>query len=280
MLGDQKDYFEKMASEHKASAILVPGASQFRNLVIDKAMRKTLTKIISDLKDNFVLEVGCGIGRWTQIVGVSNSVVAVDISRAMIKLAIQRCAGLECAFVVASASALPFKPSVFDLSFTITVLQHILSAEGFAKAISDISYCTKESVLIVDQMSGKNETLLSDVYCPIRILPADSYIEYLEREGLHVFYLAGLTYTPVLVLFTEFLAMRKKMTNGVFARKAKASSVMSKALHFGMGVCTLSALLMPRGKYNPQLSLHTILIARKKQKSGDAKKLSALYSLG
>lgn len=264
MTGNQKDYFERMASRYGANAILVPGATRFRNLVIDKAMRKTLTPIIMNLREKRILEVGCGVGRWTRMTCASNSVVAVDISRAMVKLAREYCAGLDCSFVVADASALPFSRDAFEFSISITVLQHVLSEKGFSMAISEIARCTRYGALIVDQMSSDRETLLRNVYCPIRILPAKSYIEDLEKTGLHAFFVAGVTYAPLAVVLTDFLASRQRITEGDIGSKVRASQVISEILHFVMGFSTLSAVFMPRRRYNPRFCLHTVLIAEKK----------------
>jgi SAM-dependent methyltransferase len=232
-------------------------------MLLDKAMRKALTPILESLSKMLVLDVGCGIGRWTKIISNKNSVVGVDISRFMIKMAKDSCKGENCSFLVADASFLPFKDKVFDLVVSITVLQHILEEKKFAKALSEIAGCGKSEALIAEEMWSDKETLLKNVYCPIRILPVELYAKRLLVAGLHAHRLWGITPAPLAILLARLFRSISMFSEGLVNVKFKASVGISKLVHFAMGIGILSAIFTPKGHYNPSLSLHTIILAKK-----------------
>jgi SAM-dependent methyltransferase len=78
-----------------------------------------------ELKRMCILEAGCGAGRFLEIASAHGAeVVGVDISRAADAAAVT-VRGRENAHVVqASITALPFKAGVFDLCYSIGVMQH------------------------------------------------------------------------------------------------------------------------------------------------------------
>jgi ubiquinone/menaquinone biosynthesis C-methylase UbiE len=260
---NQKDYFDKMAQEHPESAILVPTADIFRNKVLDKAMKRTITPLVQSLSGKSILELGCGIGRWANITSCANSVVGVDLSRSMIKIAKNACRGRDCSFVVADASHLPFRDSIFDVVMSVTVLQHILESQTFSKALAEINRCGREALLI-EEMSSRKETILGDVYCPIRIVPLSEYMIGLKAVGLVPYAAGGLTFAPLEVIITLFLASKSNLVSGTAGSKAKSSRLISSFIHFVMGLGTLSADFAPRVYYSSYVSLHTMVRARKK----------------
>jgi SAM-dependent methyltransferase len=72
-----------------------------------------------------VLEVGCGAGRFLEVAApVAGLVVGVDLSRAVEAAAKTVAAHPNARLVQASVYALPFKPGVFDLCYSIGVVQH------------------------------------------------------------------------------------------------------------------------------------------------------------
>jgi len=184
-------------------------------MLLDKAMRKALTPILESFSEMLVLDVGCGTGRWTKITSNKNSVVGIDISRFMIKMAKDSCKGKICSFLVADASSLPFKENVFDLVISITVLQHILETENFAKALSEIARCCKSEALIAEEMWSDKETLLKNVYCPIRILPVELYAKRLLVAGLHAHRLWGITPAPLAILLARLFRSISMFSEGL-----------------------------------------------------------------
>ncbi len=264
MRGSEKEFFDAMVIRYQSYAILVPGASKFRNMLLDKAMRKALTPILESFRKLLVLDVGCGIGRWTKIASKNNTVVGIDISRLMIKMAKNSSRRENCSFLVADIRFLPFKNNVFDLVISVTVLQHILEMENFAKALSEISRCGKSEILIVEEMWSNRETLLRNVYCPIRILPVRFYAKRLSVVDLHTYRLWGITLAPLAILLARLFGSTSIFSEGGVNSRFKASKMLSKMVHFAMAIGILSAIFSLKGHHNPSISLHTLMLSRKK----------------
>ena len=89
-----------------------------------------------DLKGLRVIEAGCGAGRFLEVVSEYDcEVVGVDISNA-VEAAAETVRGRPNAHVVqASILELPFKSGVFDLCYSIGVLQHTPDAQHAATAL-------------------------------------------------------------------------------------------------------------------------------------------------
>ena len=268
----QKEYFDDAARRYRSNAVLVPGASQFRNLILDKAMKKGLTPVLKGFQRLQVLEVGCGIGRWMNIVAEENSVIGVDISRFMLKLARSTCRGRRCSFVVADVSFLPFKENTFNTVVSITVLQHLLDDKQLVRALSEIARCSKSRALIVEEMWSAQETLLRETYCPIRILPLKSYVRRLCAVGLRPMLFRGITPAIIVIQLAFFLASKPKLVEGNLINRLKSSRLLSEATHFIMGIGTLPSVFAPVGNYSPYFSLHTVLIAEKINKGKNLNK--------
>ena len=90
----------------------------------------------SELKGLRVIEAGCGAGRFLEIASEYDcEVVGVDISNA-VEATAKTVHGRPNAHVVqASILELPFKPGVFDLCYSIGVLQHTPDAQKAANAL-------------------------------------------------------------------------------------------------------------------------------------------------
>jgi ubiquinone/menaquinone biosynthesis C-methylase UbiE len=263
-----KDFFETMAKRFGVQAILIPGGSQFRNLVLQKIMKKTLAPILESLTNKSILEIGCGIGRWCKIISKKNSVTGIDISRFMIFEA-KKSKDNKCSFLVADLSFLPFKDGAFDLVVSITVLQHILNQKKFMLALAEIKRCSKADVIIVEEMWSKKITKIGSVFYPIRILPAKFYVKELSSRGFHVDCINGLTITPLAILFAKSYVFLSKYMMIYLNEKQKGLAVRSRLINFLMGVSTLSALFAPGTNYNPNLSLHTLIHAKKRSSNID-----------
>jgi 2-polyprenyl-3-methyl-5-hydroxy-6-metoxy-1,4-benzoquinol methylase len=84
-----------------------------------------------------VLDVGCGVGRWSlQLAQSGCRVTGVDISSRMIEIARNRAVATrdDCEFIVANAAELDLRRQ-FDFILCVTVLQHILDSGSAHRAI-------------------------------------------------------------------------------------------------------------------------------------------------
>ena len=90
-----------------------------------------------------VLDVGCGVGRWSRLLAARGAeVTGVDLSPTMIGEARRRAAaaGLagRCRFLVQDSAALD-AGGPFDLVLGVTVLQHILDPQALRAAVERIA---------------------------------------------------------------------------------------------------------------------------------------------
>lgn len=267
----QKSFFEDTAKKFGADAILIPGGSKFRNRILNKIMETRLKPILINYKNNFILEIGVGIGRWTKIISEDNTTVGIDISRSMVQRTKKNVNPNKCSLVVADSSYLPFKPEIFDVIISITVIQHILKYEDFSRAISEISRCSKNLVVIVEEMWSKNTVQIQAIHYPIRISSVNNYKKLFYSQGFNIKLFNGLTFTP----FTIFLAKMSNHTNKNQSFSIKRnpkhpkSRLIINIIDFLLGTSLLSDLLfeslLPQKKFNPKISLHTLMQLQKKR---------------
>jgi len=99
-------------------------------------------------KDPF-LDLGCGTGMCASVLeSLNKEVIALDISREMIKIAKRRCKNVY--FVVGDAFNLPFRKGAFSTTCIIGVLHHMLDIE---KVFDEIFRCTRQIVCINEPIS-------------------------------------------------------------------------------------------------------------------------------
>jgi ubiquinone/menaquinone biosynthesis C-methylase UbiE len=86
-----------------------------------------------------VLDVGCGVGRWSTMLAARGAhVTGIDLSPTMIREARRRAAGLHvadrCRFMVQDLAQLEAGEE-FDVVLGVTVLQHILDSKAWRSAV-------------------------------------------------------------------------------------------------------------------------------------------------
>jgi SAM-dependent methyltransferase len=123
-------------------AVCAYGMPRFYNRYVDVLQRRALAPWCAVAPGTSVLELGCGVGRWTRhFVRAGATVVGVDLSPTMIGEARARVSGAPrgaCRFVVADIAALALRRR-FDLVFGVTVLQHVLEADRLQAAVDAIA---------------------------------------------------------------------------------------------------------------------------------------------
>ncbi|MGH8269125.1 MAG: class I SAM-dependent methyltransferase [Steroidobacteraceae bacterium] len=111
------------------AAVCSYGMPRFYNRLIQFCQRRALEPWLKAPPGARVLDIGCGIGRWSRLLASRGArVTGVDLSPTMIAEAERRAAasGLagRCRFLVQDSAALEVTGS-FDLIVCVTVLQHI-----------------------------------------------------------------------------------------------------------------------------------------------------------
>jgi SAM-dependent methyltransferase len=115
---------------------------EFYNRAIDFEQRLALAPWLRVAPGTRVLDVGCGVGRWSRLLAARGAIVTgVDISPTMIAEARRRASAEgvadRCRFHVTDLAALDVEGE-FDMVLGVTVLQHILDPVALHAALARI----------------------------------------------------------------------------------------------------------------------------------------------
>jgi SAM-dependent methyltransferase len=125
------------------AAVCAYGMPEFYNRAIHLEQRLALRPWLKVQPGTRVLEVGCGVGRWSRLLAANGAhVTGVDLSPTMIAQAQRRAAAEgvadRCHFRVQDLSRLDVGRQ-FDLVLGVTVLQHILDPDLLRAAVRNMT---------------------------------------------------------------------------------------------------------------------------------------------
>jgi 2-polyprenyl-3-methyl-5-hydroxy-6-metoxy-1,4-benzoquinol methylase len=121
------------------AAVCSYGMPDFYNRAIQLTQRRALSRWLRFEPGARVLDVGCGVGRWSRLCAMRGAnLTGIDVSPTMVGIAAQRSyhAGIadRCRFLVQDLVDLAL-PDRFDLVLGVTVLQHILAPARLERAV-------------------------------------------------------------------------------------------------------------------------------------------------
>lgn len=176
-----RDYWTNVADQVRRrgkGATLAGDDTPFLRYIRDKFVRTFLPRL--DVEGRRVLELGPGPGGNLRVLDGRRPglLVGCDVSEAMVGVA-RDAAGEGSAqrYVVAEGRALPFRSGAFDLSFTVTVLQHN-DDPVMAAMVGELCRVTRHEVSVFEDSGSR---LHRDPTYLVRS-PA-AYVERFELAG-------------------------------------------------------------------------------------------------
>jgi ubiquinone/menaquinone biosynthesis C-methylase UbiE len=215
-----RDFWNKTANKFGKNgyrAVLFPSSRGILNWYIDYLQRKALSKNLSELKGKRVLDIGCGVGRWSiELAVVADYVIGFDFSREMVIIAKSRVIEEmvdNVDFVVASVHSLPFLSQSFDASLSVTVLSHIVDDKQLGEAISEITKIMKSNrrIILMEQTPHSKEVVHSQF--PTVGRTKEAWVSFFAQAHAKLIALHGVDLSPFVRPFLWVLKKHGRYRN-------------------------------------------------------------------
>ncbi|HMA00455.1 MAG TPA: class I SAM-dependent methyltransferase [Steroidobacteraceae bacterium] len=196
-----EDRARRFAGERDGlAAVCAYGMPEFYNRAIHSEQRRALAPWLNVPPGTRVLDVGCGVGRWSRLLAERGAaVVGVDLSPTMIaearRRAMQDGVLQRCRFSVGDLSSLELGER-FDVILAVTVLQHILDQAALAAALLAMSTHLAPGgrmILLEAAPAGVSQACDSSVF---RARPRAQYMKLIRDCGLSIRALTGVDPAP------------------------------------------------------------------------------------
>jgi len=182
------------------AAVCSYGMPAFYNRVIHSCQRLALEPWLRVPPGTSVLDVGCGVGRWSrELASRGARVTGIDLSPTMIAQAKRRAAvqgvAERCRFLVQDLAALDAGQR-FDLVLSVTVLQHILEPQALRAAVQRmVAHLAQGGTLIV--LEAAPNRAVENCDSPIfRARQRSAYLRLFADCGLRVRAITGVDPAP------------------------------------------------------------------------------------
>jgi 2-polyprenyl-3-methyl-5-hydroxy-6-metoxy-1,4-benzoquinol methylase len=182
------------------AAVCSYGMPAFHNRQIDLCQRLALEPWLQVAPGARVLDVGCGVGRWSRMLAARGAqVTGIDLSPTMIAEARRRATaqgiGASCRFVVQDAAAL-VAGEKFDLILSVTVLQHILEPRALRAAVRGMAAHLKEGGRVVALEAAPARPAERCDSAVFRARERSTYLQLFAEAGLRLRAVAGVDPAP------------------------------------------------------------------------------------
>ena len=210
------------------AAVCSYGMPEFYNRAIHWTQQLAVKPWLQNLDGRAVLDVGCGIGRWSRMMAARGAhVTGVDLSPTMIAEAARRtsAAGLaaRCRFLVEDLTQLD-TGTRYDFILGVTVLQHLILIERIDEAFRRLAAQLAPGgrmVLVEVAPSQLNSR------CDTPIFTAHTLETYSRLAAAHGLRLAALTGVDPMPLKTRFLPYYKRLPRPLALSGLAAATVLS-----------------------------------------------------
>jgi len=199
------DYWEDRARRFAAegaglAAVCSYGMPDFYNRMIHRCQRLALDPWFDIAPGTRVLDVGCGVGRWSLLLAARGAAVTgMDLSPTMIAEARRRAdaSGMatRCRFLVQDLAHLDAGDQ-FDLMVGVTVLQHILDPEALRAAVQRMTeHLAPGGRMVLLEAAPVSNSKHCDTTV-FRARQRDVYLDLFARAGLEVRAMTGVDPAP------------------------------------------------------------------------------------
>lgn len=203
-------YWEERARRYAGDgpglrAVCSYGMPAFYNQAIHLSQRLALSPWLGVSPGAAVLDVGCGVGRWSRLLARRGAeVTGVDLSATMVAEARRRAEdeglGSRCRFLRQDLAELDLGRT-FELIVGVTVLQHILDPGRLRSAVERLALHLSprgRCVLIESAPDHANARCDSPTF---RARPRDEYLSLFTEAGLRCVAVTGVDPSPFRILF-------------------------------------------------------------------------------
>lgn len=124
------------------------------NYNISSQTRKSFILDSVENEKGIILDIGCGIGYFSESISERNksvSVISGDIDKASVRHASKN---INAVFLIFDAQYLPFKNSVFDCIFSTEVIEHVPNSNFFLSEVSRILKDHGKFILTTESTEG------------------------------------------------------------------------------------------------------------------------------
>jgi 2-polyprenyl-3-methyl-5-hydroxy-6-metoxy-1,4-benzoquinol methylase len=226
-------YWEERARRFAAegeglAAVCSYGMPAFYNRMIHWSQRLALAPWLRVGPDTRVLDVGCGVGRWSGLLaGRGADVTGVDISPTMIEQAQSRTAATRltgrCRFLVQDIAELDTGER-YDLVLGVTVLQHILDPQALRSTLERLgAHLAPGGRMILLEAAPARAAHTCDTTV-FQARGRQSYLKLFAQTGLHLRAITGVDPAP---FKTWLLPVLPRMPRGLSVAALALATVLS-----------------------------------------------------
>lgn len=180
------------------AAVCSYGMPRFYNRMIEICQRRALQPWLERIARKDVLEIGCGVGRWTRLLAANgNRVTAIDLSPTMVDETATRLrqSGLDAELHVANVATFDAGQR-FDFALSVTVIQHVTDEQDFRQVFDNLARQLKpggRAILLEAAPTDASARCDSPIF---RARPEKAYTDALRASGFSIDEIRGVDPMP------------------------------------------------------------------------------------